>query len=68
MRNGQTATSGGDRLTGTLPGILIPMQSSLDQLIQITRTLAHDYDFARVVLASVPSNLQDHTPIRRRVH
>ena len=29
------------------------MQPSLDQLIQITRTLGHDYDFVRVVLASV---------------
>ena len=28
------------------------MQPSLDQLIQITRTLAHDDDFVRVVLAS----------------
>ena len=38
------------------------MQPSLGQLIQIIRTLAHDYDFVRVVLASVPSKLQDHTP------
>ena len=34
------------------------MQPSLDQLIQITRTLAHDYDFVRVVLASTQDNTQ----------
>ncbi len=28
------------------------MQPSLDQLFQITRTLAHDYDFVRVMLVS----------------
>ena len=28
------------------------MQPSLDQLFQITRTLAHDYDFVRVILVS----------------
>ncbi len=39
------------------------MQPSLEQLIQIARTLAHDYDFVRVVLASIPSNLQDDTPV-----
>ena len=39
------------------------MNPSLDQLIQVTRTLAHDYDFVRIVLASVPSKLQDHTQI-----
>ncbi len=39
------------------------MQPSLDQLIQITRTLAHDDDFVRVVLASMPSNLQDNTQV-----
>ena len=39
------------------------MQPSLDQLIQITRTLGHDYDFVRVVLASTPDYLQDHTQI-----
>ena len=32
------------------------MQPSLDQLIQITRTLAHDDDFVRVVLASTQDN------------
>ena len=32
------------------------MQPSLDQLIQITRTLAHDCDFVRVVLASTQDN------------
>ena len=37
------------------------MQPSLDQLIQITRTLAHDYDFVRIVLASIPGSLQDNT-------
>ncbi len=52
-----------DSLTGTGGGILIPMQLSLDQLIQITRTMAHDYDFVRVVLASIPSKLQDDTQI-----
>ena len=39
------------------------MQPSLDQLIQITHTLAHDFDFVRVVLASTPSNLQDNTQL-----
>jgi len=39
------------------------MQPSLDQLIQITRTLAHDYDFVRIVLATTPDYLQDHTQI-----
>ena len=39
------------------------MQPSLDQLIQICRTQAHDYDFVRVVLASIPSKLQDNTQI-----
>ncbi len=34
------------------------MQPALDQLIQVTRTLARDYDFVRLVLASIPSNLQ----------
>ena len=38
------------------------MQPTLDQLIQITRTLAHDYDFVRVVLTStqgdVPADVQ----------
>ncbi len=32
------------------------MQPSLDQLLQITRTLAHDYDFVRVVLATTQDN------------
>ena len=45
-------------------GILNTMQPSLDQLIQITRTLAHDDDFVRVVLAST----QDNTPGQREVH
>jgi hypothetical protein len=39
-------------------GILNTMQPSLDQLIQITRTLAHDDDFVRVVLASTQSDVQ----------
>ena len=39
------------------------MQPSLDQLNQIIRTLAHDYDYVRVVLASIPSNLQDNTQL-----
>ncbi len=34
------------------------MQPSLDQLIQITRTLAHDDDFVRIVLASTQDNTQ----------
>ena len=34
------------------------MQPSLDQLIQITRTLAHDNDFVRVVLASTQGEVQ----------
>ena len=34
------------------------MQPSLDQLIQITRTLAHDDDFVRVVLASTQGGVQ----------
>ena len=45
-----------DVLTGTRSGILNTMQPSLDQLIQITRTLAHDDDFVRVVLASTQDN------------
>ncbi len=48
-----------DSLAGTDSGILNTMQPSLDQLIQITRTLAHDDDFVRVVLASTPGNTQD---------
>ena len=39
------------------------MQPSLDQLIQITRTLAHDSDFVRVVLASTPNTLQADTQL-----
>ena len=39
------------------------MLPSLDELIQITRTLAHDYDFVRIVLASIPSKLQDDTQL-----
>ena len=39
------------------------MQPSLDQLIQITRTLAHDNDFVQVVLAFIPSNLQDNAQV-----
>ncbi len=39
------------------------MQPSLDQLIQITCTLAHDDDFVRVVLASIPSNLPADTQL-----
>jgi hypothetical protein len=35
------------------------MRPPLDQLIQTTRTLAHDYDFVRVALATVPAKLQD---------
>ncbi len=34
------------------------MQPSLDQLIQITRTQAHDDDFVRVVLASTQGGVQ----------
>ena len=34
------------------------MQPSLDQLIQKTRTQAHDDDFVRVVLASIPGDEQ----------
>ncbi len=34
------------------------MRPSLDQLIQIARTLAHDDDFVRVVLASTQDNTQ----------
>ena len=34
------------------------MQPSLDQLIQIARTLAHDNDFVRVVLASTQGEVQ----------
>ena len=34
------------------------MQPSLDQLIQICRTLSHDDDFVRVVLASTEDNTQ----------
>ncbi len=34
------------------------MQPSLDQLIQITRMLAHDDDFVRVVLASTQGGVQ----------
>ena len=50
-----------DSLTGTGSGILNTMQPSLDQLIQITRTLAHDDDFVRVVLASTQDNTQADT-------
>ena len=39
------------------------MQPSLDQLIQTARTLAHDYDFVRVVLASTPNTLQADTQL-----
>ena len=39
-------------------GILNTMQPSLDQLIQICRTLAHDDDFVRVVLASTQGDVQ----------
>ena len=35
------------------------MQPSLDQLIQIARTLAHDNDFVRVVLASTQGDVQE---------
>ena len=34
------------------------IQPSLDQLIQITRTLAHDQDFVRMVLASTQEDVQ----------
>ena len=34
------------------------MQPSLDQLIQICRTQAHDQDFVRVVLASTQDNTE----------
>ena len=39
------------------------MQPSLDQLIQICRTQVLDQEFVRVVLASIPSNLQDDTQL-----
>ena len=39
------------------------MQPSLDQLIQICRTLAHDDDFVRVVLASTQGDLKDNTQL-----
>ena len=39
------------------------MQPSLNQLIQITRTLAHDDDFVRVVLASTQGDAQADTQI-----
>ncbi len=42
-------------------GILNPMQPSLDQLIQIARTLAHDDDFVRIVLASTQGDVQSDT-------
>ncbi len=35
-----------------------PLDDSRQQAIQITRTLAHDYDFVRVVLASTPDNTE----------
>ena len=41
--------------------IIRVMQPSFDQLIQITRTLAHDDDFVRVVLASTQSHTQGDT-------
>ena len=34
------------------------MHPSLDQLIQITRTVAHDYDFVQVVLASTQDDTE----------
>ena len=37
------------------------MHPSPDQLIQIIRTLAHDYDFVRVVLASTQGDTQPDT-------
>ena len=43
---------------GAVRGILIPMQPSLDQLTQTARTLAHDYDFVRVVLVSTQGGVQ----------
>ncbi len=50
---------------GVLPGAAFSassvqrmMQPFLDQLIQFTRTLAHDYDFVRVVLASTGGTTQ----------
>ena len=46
---------------GTVRGILNTMQPSLDQLLQIIRTLAHDDDFVRVVLASTQDNTQPDT-------
>ena len=53
---GNVALNCQDSLTGTDSGILNTMQPSLDQLIQITRTLAHDDDFVRVVLAHTQDN------------
>ena len=55
---GNVALNRQDSLTGTGSGILNTMQPSLDQLIQITRTLAHDDDFVRVVLASTQGDVQ----------
>ena len=37
---------------------LVKQQPAFDQLIQITRTLAHDDDFVRVVLVSTQSDVQ----------
>jgi len=50
---GNVALNRQDSLTGTGSGILNTMQPSLDQLIQITRTLAHDDDFVRDVQGDV---------------
>ncbi len=46
--DGPVASIYRDSLGRSVKGILDTMQPSLDQLIQITRTLAHDYDFVRV--------------------
>jgi len=44
------------------------MQPSLDQLIQITRTLAHDDDFVRVVLASTQGDVQGDVQFIAHIH
>ena len=46
--DGPVASIYRDSLGRSVKGILDTMHPSLDQLIQITRTLAHDYDFVRV--------------------
>ena len=54
---GNVALNRQDSLARTVSSILNTMQPSLDQLIQICRTQAHDYDFVRVVLASTQGDV-----------